>query len=212
MKFWGIIGGIGSGKSTVAAEFCRFGAAVIDADKIGHQVLLLPKIKNAVRERWDSAVFDANGEINRQKLAAVVFAEEKQLTYLKTLTYPAIAEEVHRQREKYERIGIPLCLFDAPLLLESGWKHLTDLIIFVDSPEDVRWNRVKSRGWSIEEWKQREASQFSLDEKRRQADVIIDNSGGFNDLEMQIKKIIGNPVRPTTGIKTHLSVRSRYRL
>ena len=186
MKILGIIGGIGSGKSTAATLFQQSGAAVICADDIGHQVLLLPNVKNAVQERWGAAVFGKDGEIDRRKLAACVFADKKELAYLQSLTHPLITAEVHRQQQKYERNGVPLCLLDAPLLLETGWDHLVDMIIFIEAPAAIRWHRVKSRGWSETEWKQREAAQFSVEEKKRRANVILDNSGDTEHLRTQI--------------------------
>ena len=192
MKIIGIIGGIGSGKSTAAEQFRQLGAAVIDADDIGHQVLLLPDVKEAVRQRWGQTVFDSDGEIDRRALAAVVFTDEKELAYLKSLTHPLIAEEVHRQQEEHKQNDVPFCLLDAPLLLESGWDHLVDQIIFVSAPAEVRWNRVKNRGWTETEWKQRESAQFSVEEKSRRADVVLDNSGDAEHLRTQIETLVRN--------------------
>ena len=202
MKIIGIIGGIGSGKSTASTLFRQLGAAVIDADAIGHQTLLLPLVKEAVRERWGSAVFGTDGEIDRRKLAAVVFADENELAYLKSLTHPLIADEVHRQRTEYERSGTQFCLLDAPLLLESGWDHLVDLIIFVSAPSDVRWDRVKSRGWSETEWRQRESAQFSVDEKSRRANVVFDNSGNAEQLRTQVEEFVRNTLQFKDSEKT----------
>jgi len=192
MKFLAIIGGIGSGKSTASELFRHAGAAVISADDIGHQVLRLWNVKNVVRERWGSAVFGTDGEIDRRKLAAVVFADENELTYLKSLTHPLIAEEVNRQRKEHEQSGVQLCLLDAPLLLESGWDHLVDQIIFVSAPAEERWNRVKSRGWSKTEWKQREAAQLPVEEKVRHANVVLDNSGSTDSLRTQVETVVRN--------------------
>jgi dephospho-CoA kinase len=190
MKILGIIGGIGCGKSTAAALFQELGAAVIAADNIGHQILRLPKVKSFIQERWGSAVFEEDGEVDRRKLAAIVFADQGELAHLKSLTHPLIAEEVHRQREEHEQSGVPLCLLDAPLLLESGWDHLVDKIIFVDTPVEMRWHRVKNRGWSETEWRQREAAQLSVDEKKCRADVILDNSGSIEHLRMQVEALV----------------------
>jgi dephospho-CoA kinase len=196
MKIAGMIGGIGSGKSTAATLFRQFGAAVIDADDIGHQTLLLSQVKESARQRWGSAIFGADGEIDRRKLAAIVFADEMELSYLKSLTHPLIAEEVRRQRKEHERKGVQLCLLDAPLLLESGWERLVDLIIFVSVPADIRWNRVKSRGWSETEWTQRDAAQFSVEEKARRANVVFDNSGEVEHLRKQVETFVaGSPTR-----------------
>ena len=189
MKLFGIIGGIGSGKSTAAELFRQSGAAVIDADNIGHQVLLLPDVKNAVLKRWGSAVFGEDGEIDRRALAAVVFADEKELAHLKSLTHPLIAEEVHRQQEQHAQNGVQLCLLDAPLLFEAGWEHLVNQVIFVEAPAEVRWERVKSRGWSETEWQQRETAQLPVEEKKRRADFVLDNSRDTDHLQMLIEAL-----------------------
>jgi len=210
MKIIGIIGGIGSGKSTAARLFQQSGAAIISVDVIGHQILLLPKVKESARARWGLTVFGNSSlestafgstafgntafgntaKIDRRKLAAVVFADEKELAYLKLLTHPLIAEEVHRQQKEHEKSGVQLCLLDAPLLLESGWEHLVDLIVFVSAPAEARWERVKVRGWTETEWKQREAAQFLVEEKKCRADVILDNSGDVEHLRLQVETLI----------------------
>ena len=190
MKILGIIGGIGSGKSTASALFRQSGAAVISADEIGHQGLRLPHVKRAVQERWGSPVFGKDGEIDRRQLAAVVFADTRELAYLQSLTHPFIAKEVDRQRQEHEQSGVQLCLIDAPLLLESGWDHMVDQIIFVSAPVEERWHRVKSRGWSETEWKQRESAQLSVEEKSRRAHIVLDNSGNTNHLQTQVEKIV----------------------
>jgi dephospho-CoA kinase len=187
MQILGIIGGIGSGKSTASALFRQCGAAVIDADVIGHQTLLLFQVKESARQRWGSVVFGADGEIDRRTLATIVFADEKELAYLKSLTHPLIAEEVHRQREHHERNGVEICLLDAPLLLESGWESLVDQIIFISAPAAVRWERIQNRGWPETEWRQREAAQFSAAEKERRANVVLDNSGSTEHLQTQVE-------------------------
>ena len=197
MKLFGIIGGIGSGKSTAAELFRQSGAAVIDADNIGHQVLLLPEVKNSVLKRWGLAVFGEDGEIDRRALASVVFASEEELAHLQSLTHHLIAEEVRRQRERHERNGVQLCLLDAPLLLESGWEHLVDQIIFVETPAEVRWNRVKSRGWTETEWQQRETVQFSVEEKKRRADRVLDNSSNTDHLRTQVEALCSTALLPS---------------
>ena len=194
MKIIGIIGGIGSGKSTVAELFRQAGAKVIAADDIGHQVLLLPNVKDVLRERWGSAIFD-NDEINRKKLATVVFADEKELAFLKSLTHPLIAEEAERQRKEHEQSGVPLCLLDAPLLLESGWEHLVDVIVFMSTPAEMRWERVKSRGWSETEWRQREAMQLSVEEKSRRANFVLNNSSDVGSLQTQVEALVRDIVQ-----------------
>ena len=201
MKLFGIVGGIGSGKSTASALFRQFGATVISADEIGHQVLRLPDVKQAVRERWGATVFEDNGEIDRRKLATVVFADEKELSYLQSLTQPLITEEVNRQRGEHERNGVQLCLLDAPLLLESGLEHIVDLLIFVSTPVEVRWNRVKDRGWSEAEWKQRESAQLPVEEKSRRAHFVLDNSGDTEHLRTQVEAVVSRAIKTFGGLE-----------
>jgi len=204
MKTIGIIGGIGSGKSTAAGLFQQSGAVIISADVLGHQILLLPQVKKSVQARWGLTVFrspvsgnpaaEQTAEIDRRKLAAAVFTDERELAYLQSLTHPLIAEEVHRLQKEYTQSGVPLCVLDAPLLLESGWEPLVDLLVFVSAPAEVRWERVQVRGWSETEWKQREAAQFSVEKKERRADVILDNSGGREQLQVQVETLVRNMV------------------
>jgi len=190
MKVLGIIGGIGSGKSTVSALFQKLGAAVINADEIGHHVLLLPQIKKAALKRWGNTILGTDGNIDRRKLAAIVFANKEELAYLQSLTHPLIAEEVERLRKEYEQAGSQLCLLDAPLLLESGWEQSVDLIVFVSVPDEVRWQRIQNRGWSKAEWQQREAAQLSVEQKQQSADLILDNSGDTEHLHRQVEKLV----------------------
>ena len=197
MQLLGIIGGIGSGKSTTSALFRQCGAAVINADEIGHQVLRLPDVKKAVQEHWGSSVFDKNGDIDRRILATVVFADENELAYLESLTHPLIVEEVQRQCNEHEQNGVQLCLLDAPVLLESGWDHKVDQIIFVSTPVEVRWHRIKKRGWSKAEWHQREAAQLPEEEKFRRAHIVLDNSGETEHLRIQVEEVV-------RGLKTVL--------
>src|SRR5215510_4294721 len=97
-----LIGGIGSGKSRVAAEFASRGAYVISGDAFGHQALRQPDIRDRVRQRWGDKVLDGSGEVDRKKLGALVFADARQLKELETLVFPyierRIAEEIDRGR------------------------------------------------------------------------------------------------------------------
>lgn len=190
MKIFGIIGGIGSGKSTAASLFRQCGVPVIDADMIGHGILLLQEVKEVVRQRWGESVFDTSGAIDRRKLAAAVFTDANEREYLQSLTHPLIAAEVQRQRETYRQSGAAMCLLDAPLLLESNWDKEIDGIIFVDAPPEVRRSRVLARGWTEQEWQRREAAQLPVEEKRRRSNIVLDNSDDQDTLAAQIKNVV----------------------
>ncbi len=178
----GLTGGIGSGKSFVAREFERQGATVIDADQLGHRVLELPEIRAAARNRWGAEIFDPSGQIDRQRLAQIVFAPTAQgaeeLAYLEELSHRRIRQMVEQQvAELIERPDVPAIVVDAPLLVEAGWNGFCDKIVYVEAPREVRSNRAKARGWSQEDFDRREQRQESLAVKRGLADVVIDNSG-----------------------------------
>ncbi|GHT45248.1 dephospho-CoA kinase [Planctomycetales bacterium] len=194
MKIIGIVGGIGSGKSTVAALFQQLGAAVISADKIGHRVLQNPNVKAAIRQRWGDRVFSSTGEIDRKEIAAIVFsqtnaAQSSELTFLNELTHPLIADEVDRQRQALEQSGTAICLLDAPLILESHWENLVDGLVFVDVPFETRLKRVRQRGWSKEELLRRETNQLSPEEKRSRSDYVIHNAGDLGATAKQVREI-----------------------
>ena len=107
MKILGILGGVASGKSTVARQFAQLGAAVLDADRAGHEVLRLPEIEAAARRRWGEEAFGPDGRIDRQRLACIVFAPgpkgRREREFLEQLTHPEIARAIRRQAERNGR-------------------------------------------------------------------------------------------------------------
>jgi len=177
----GIVGGVAAGKSVVAEEFERLGAARIDADRLGHDALRLPEVATAARERWGDAIFGSDGRIDRPSLGAIVFAEgpdaEQERRYLVSLTHPRITQMFEREKARCEKEGKSVMILDAPLLIEAGWASLCDRVIWVESTEADRLRRAKERGWSEDELHLREASQLPFEEKRSRADSVIDNTG-----------------------------------
>jgi dephospho-CoA kinase len=177
----GIVGGVAAGKSIVAEEFERLGAARIDADRLGHDALRLPEVEAAARERWGDAIFTPEGRVDRQSLGAIVFGKseeaERERRYLESLTHPRITQMFEIEKARYEKEGKLVMILDAPLLIEAGWANLCDEVIWIESTESDRLLRAKERGWSENEFRSREASQVSLEDKRRRAGCVIDNTG-----------------------------------
>lgn len=196
MKTLGLIGGIGSGKSTVASLFRDLGAAVINADEIGHQVLLRHDVKEQARIRWGHSVFDSHSELDRRKLADIVFVDtpsgQCELEFLKSVTHPLIGEGIERQLKHFAQNSYSIVVLDIPLLLEAQWDKSVDNIVFVDASRSTRLERVKKRGWTESEFQSREKAQMPLDEKRSHADWVIRNNGNLVDVLDQIKKIWQN--------------------
>jgi dephospho-CoA kinase len=193
MKVIGLLGGIASGKSMVAEQLASCGARVLNADKIAHEVLRQPKIETAIRERWGDAVFEADGRINRKRLAGIVFASApngpQDRKFLEQLTHPEIIRIMEHMLAELARSGIEAAVLDAPLLQEAGLDKLCDKLIFVDATPEVRLQRALARGWRKEDFAAREDAQKSLDFKRNRADVIIDNSGSPEQTQAQVQRL-----------------------
>jgi dephospho-CoA kinase len=187
----GITGGIASGKSFVTEQLKRNGAAIISADQMAHEVLKLAEVKQEARERWGDPIFSEDGEIDRSRLGAIVFAPPpegpQQLKVLEGLTHPRIRELIGRQiTEINERGSAGAIVLDVPLLFESGWNKFCTTVWFVEAPLEVRQARASERGWSGAELARREAVQMPIEQKRQLADVIIDNSGTAQATRSQI--------------------------
>jgi len=192
MHVIGILGGVAGGKSLVAGQLVRLGAGLLDADRAGHEVLRLPTIEAAARERWGRAIFDARGHVDRSRLARIVFADPpggpREREYLEKLTHPEIGRRLRQQAEEIAASGAAVAVLDAPLLVEAGWDVFCDKLIFVDAPREVRARRAAARGWSEEDCDAREGAQESLDLKSKRADVIIDNSGTPEHTQAQLEQ------------------------
>lgn len=192
LRIIGLLGGVASGKSLVAEEFCRLGAGVLDADRAGHDVLREAEVKQALRNRFGDAVFDNQGEIHRGALARRVFgtgAESREnRAFLEQLTHPRIAERLEDQAEEMAKSGARVAILDAAVMLRAGWNSVCDCIVFVEAPDDVRLQRAVARGWTEEEFRAREAAQESLETKRGFADQVIDNSASAGYTRTQVER------------------------
>lgn len=193
MKIIGILGGIASGKSLVAEQLRRLGAPRLDADLAGHEALREPAVEAACRQRWGESVFNAEGRVDRQALARIVFAPApdgpRELAELERLTHPRIAERLTAEIDRQRQAGAKAVVLDAAVMHKAGWDRFCDVIVFVDSPRELRMQRARKRGWSDEDFAAREAAQESLNVKRERADVSIDNSGSTEDTQAQVERL-----------------------
>jgi dephospho-CoA kinase len=200
----GLIGGIGSGKSRVAAALAAHGAMVIDADQVGHEVLDQPEVSRAVLERFGeriraSSEDGANGpRINRRALGAIVFADPAALRDLEALLHPRMEHRFHEAIARAAREATaPAIVLDAAILLESGWDRCCDLVVFVEAPWADRLRRVAaSRGWSSDTLRAREQAQWPLDVKRARADKILRNDAGIEALDRLVEDLLSFLARP----------------
>ena len=187
----GILGGIGSGKSTVAAEFGKLGCAVINADTIAHKLLENNTVKKKIVGRFGKAILNPSGKINRRKLAGTAFASTGNIKALKRIIHPLVLKQTTELIEKANsRKKVKAIVLDMPLLMEVGWDKRCDRLIFVKCKEQIRAKRAKKMGISGKKGlKIRENFQISLDKKKRIADNTIDNNSGFSALAGQVTDI-----------------------
>ncbi len=204
----GICGGIGSGKSTVAAALGRLGAAVLDADGIAHAVLADPSIRAVLARRFGPSILDTDGRVDRARVADLVFgptpAHRAARADLEAIVHPEIRRRLLESLAALEASTPPppVIVVDAALLVEGPLRGLCDAIIFVDVPTAVRLARTAaSRGWSTDVHRAREAAQAPIDRKRALATHVIRNDGPEDRLAEEARILFDllarDPVRET---------------
>jgi len=196
----GLTGGIGGGKSEVAAILAERGWAVIDADSVGHELLDDPGLRGRIVARFGDGITARAGLepgaaplIDRGALAAIVFADPVERRALEAILHPlmraryltAIERAMPSGREHARAV-----VLDAAVLLEAGWDDLCDLVVFVDAPRAERMRRAaRQRGWSAQAFEARERAQWPCDEKRRRADLVIANDAGVDSLRRELERL-----------------------
>src|SRR5262245_737188 len=189
----GLIGGIGSGKSAVAAEFARRGAKVLAADVFGHEALRQPGVRDAIVARWGKDVLDVEGQVDRRKVAAIVFGDEAERHALEALVHPYIRSRIVQELARAGEENARLIVLDAAVLLEAGWDNVCDRLVYVDAPREARQAREpKQRGWGPRDWEDRERAQLPLTEKHARADHVLENSSTLEHLGRQVEGLLGH--------------------
>lgn len=182
----GITGGIGSGKSTVAAAFGRLGGRVIDADKIARKITQKPEVLEEIADRFGPDLIGLDGQLDRERTAERIFGDEDLRRQFEAIVHPRVRTKIDKELAKWHARGSdgasplpgnrPLIILDIPLLERSPYIHQVSAVVFVDSPLSARIERVqRTRGWSEDELTRREASQVPVSEKRDGADHIVLN-------------------------------------
>ncbi len=193
MRVIGIVGGVASGKSTVTDCLARLGAAVLNADQIGHDVLRQPEVIAALVDRWGPGILSADGQINRSAVAKIVFAPDGKAEkgFLEGVSHPRIAAAMRSQIDQWRKQGtVPYVAVDAAIMLETGWSKFCDEIWFVDAPSEIRKQRAIGRGWTPDQWTAREKSQWPLERKREAATHFVDNSRSPDETCRQVALLL----------------------
>ena len=188
----GILGGISSGKTTLANLFTRQNASLIDADKIARQVTDKPNIINSITKAFGNEVLDPKGKLDRKKLAKIVFQDKILTDKLNKIVHPEVLNEIEQKiLEFLDDSKTKIIVLDIPLLLEIGWEKKCDILVFIHCNQELRLKRAAQRGVaSGEDLKNRENLQISLDKKRDIADYIVNNNSKESAMAEQVQEII----------------------
>jgi dephospho-CoA kinase len=194
----GLTGGIGSGKSTVAALLVQHGARLIDADRIAREVVEpgTPGLAAVVAE-FGEGVLTADGALDRPALAALVFGDPAARARLDAVVHPLV-----RARAAELVAAAPadaVVVQDVPLLVETGQAGSYDLVLVVETEQATRVARLVDRGLTAEDALARIASQATDEQRRAVADVVLRNDGDRDALAAQVERFWGERVRPALG-------------
>jgi dephospho-CoA kinase len=192
----GLVGGIASGKTTVAEMLEDCGALVVNADELAHEALEQPDIQEQIKTEFGEE-FVSDGSVNRSMLSNVVFSDEEQIKKLNALIHPYVLDRIERRIRAFrEQEEHSVLVLDVPLLVETDLHDRCDRVIFLDTPEEDRLHRVREhRDWSSEELKRREAAQGDLRLKRQISDCTIDTSTSLGDIEKRVSSLYQNLVQ-----------------
>jgi dephospho-CoA kinase len=190
VKLVGLTGGVGSGKSTVAAILRELGAAIVDADEASHAVYEpgTPGFASVVREFGDGVVRD--GRIDRKALGALVFSDPRALRRLNAIVHPLVREWMAQRTAEASERGAEVVVQDVPLLFENGLAGLFPTTVLVWVPPDVQVERlVGGRGFTLARAREVIAAQMPIDEKRSRATHVIDNTGTRESTREQVERL-----------------------
>lgn len=186
----GLTGGIGGGKSVVAAMFKKLGAAVLSADEIGRRLTETnPRIKEQIRREFGGDVFNENGSVDRKHLAEIVFSDRKKKEKLNAIVHPFVLREIEKEFTRLEsNKDIPFIVHEAALIYEARVNKDLDYVVVVDANEETRIRRVMERdGISKADVLRRINSQLPAERKRQLADFVIENDGDLQSLQKRVR-------------------------
>lgn len=182
-----VTGGIGAGKSEALRAFERHGAAVISSDEIVHELLRSdPKVRQAIRERFGDSVFGGDGEIDRSRVAELVFGRPDKLMWLESLLHPRVIAAYLRWRDDLRRLQDPpaVCATEVPLLYEVGGDKHFDAVVVITAPSEVRISR------HVRPMHDREVRLLPDAEKVERGDFAYVNDGSLDALDAFVAGVI----------------------
>ena len=187
----GLVGGVASGKSSVAHLFEKRGWKVLDADEEARKTVQSPEVLARITAKFGTGILHADGSLDRQRLADLVFADASRRRVLEAITHPAIRASLEAGLAKARAEGTSVVL-DVPLLLEAGLVERCDLCVFVEASPTNRLSRAEARGWDEGELARRETHQLSLSMKKNRCAYTIRNDGPIESTDQQVAELLRN--------------------
>ena len=188
----GLTGGYGSGKSFVAGQFERLGAARIDADEIVHDLIDNDdEVRSRIIHAFGHECVDPFGNVVRKKLARIVFGDRRKIERLNSIIHPPVLKAIRNEFSRYSKQGtFPAVVAEVPLLVETGTLDLYDTIIVVTCDYEKRVERfIRKGGVAKEDFDARERFQMDLSDKIKYADYVVTNDGSEEETSNQVIKI-----------------------
>ncbi len=181
-----ITGNIGTGKSTVCSYFKKFGAYVVNSDKLSHKIISSAKVKEKIIRYFGSSVLE-KGKISRKRIAKIVFNDKKKLKKLESIVHPLVFKEIEKLYSKAKQKNYKFFVVEIPLLFETKKEKLFDYVITVSAREENCRKRVK--GLLKKDFEKRLQRQMPLNKKAAKSDFVINNDSNFASLKRQTSKI-----------------------
>lgn len=193
LKWYGLTGGIATGKSTVARLLQSRGFPVIDADQIAHQLTEKnqPGYQKIIKD-FGRDILDKDQNIDRKKLAQIIFNDPAEKSKLESILHPLIQQQVKSLKADYESQNFPMCFYDVPLLFEKELESQFDAVILVYTQPEIQIQRLMTRNHlTLVEAQARIKNQSPMPDKIKKSQFCLDNSTNIQDLETQVDTLCG---------------------
>lgn len=200
MPFIGLTGGFGMGKTTALKIFKSLGAYTIDADGLVHDILKKPTIIKKLSFLLGEDILIKKGTkifINKKHMADIIFNDPQKRKAVEKILHPEVIKSAANIKKKIEgKYPEGVIVFEIPLLFEAGYRRLFDKIIVVYCRKTIAIERLKKCGFSTEQILKRMQAQIPISKKKSQADFLIDNNFGMNNIRLQVKQVFKELKQP----------------
>lgn len=195
MKVIGITGGVGAGKTQILEYLNnKYGATICQADAVGKKLQKKgTECFDAIVAHFGTEILDAKGELDREKLADIVFSDKVELSVLNSIVHPAVKEEIHKKIAKEERKNTNLFILESAILIEDHYEEICDELWYIYVEDSIRKKRlIYARGYDSKKVDDIIAAQLPKSMFMKHCDRVIDNSNTFEETKIQLDKIVAD--------------------